>query len=286
MDKLTNSLNISLPSSQNATNRKEILELKKEEQNKVKVDDISNAESGFKVVFENKEGELMALRISEENYKNLQEHFSSYTNYIARDDNSIRLNGEVNEFVANWFEKISSAFFNPASLNNNKESEYISVNFHKKTTLESLQNLAFKGEDSLAKNANLEEKLNFALEKDVNLDGSVNEFDVKKQSLTEILRDLKNASGESADASKMQDTQKKVESDDKDKIKDEEEKTPLEKALEEGLESLSQEEKAQLESSHPQKFKELQRQDLEKNLSKDFKEQILRGESPLVDKFV
>ncbi|ARE81051.1 hypothetical protein [Campylobacter helveticus] len=289
MDKLTNNLNISLPSSQNATNRKEILELKKEEQNKVKVDDISNAKSGFKVVFENKEGELMALRISEENYKNLQEHFSSYTNYIARDDNSIRLNGEANEFVANWFEKISSAFFNPTSLNNDKDSEYISVNFHKKTTLESLQNLAFKGEDSLTKNANLEEKLNFALEKDVNLDGSVNEFDVKKQSLTEILRDLKNASGESADASKMQDTQKKVESDDKDKIKekkDEEEKTPLEKALEEGLESLSQEEKAQLESSHPQKFEELKRQELEQNLSKDFKEQILRGESPLVDKFV
>ncbi|MCR2104115.1 hypothetical protein CUPS4244_03310, partial [Campylobacter upsaliensis] len=95
-----NTLNANLPNSQNIASRKEILELKQEEQDKVKVDDISSTDSGFKVVFENKKGELMAVRINEENYQNLQNHFRSYTNYIAREDGSIRLNGEANAFVA------------------------------------------------------------------------------------------------------------------------------------------------------------------------------------------
>ncbi|MCR2125154.1 hypothetical protein CUPS3778_08955, partial [Campylobacter upsaliensis] len=57
-----NTLNVNLPNSQNIASRKEILELKQEEQDKVKVDDISSTDSGFKVVFENKKGELMAVR--------------------------------------------------------------------------------------------------------------------------------------------------------------------------------------------------------------------------------
>ncbi|HDZ4936712.1 TPA: hypothetical protein RTF90_001243 [Campylobacter jejuni] len=45
----------------------------------------------------------------------------SYANYIARDDGAIRLNGEANEFVVNWFEKTSGEFFNPNSLINKEE---------------------------------------------------------------------------------------------------------------------------------------------------------------------
>lgn len=276
-----NTLNVNLPNSQNIASRKEILELKQEEQDKVKVDDISSTDSGFKVVFENKKGELMAVRINEENYQNLQNHFSSYTNYIAREDGSIRLNGEANAFVAEWFEKVSDTLFDANSLLQN-ETNSTSLSFHKRTTLESLQSLAFKGEDDLAKGANLEEKLNFALEKDINQDGSVNELDVKKESLSEILRDLKEASGGGANANIMQDSEKvKVKDKKEEELKDE--RTPLEKALEEGFNSLSAEEKAKLESSHPQKFKEFQ---LEQSFTQDLKAQIARGESPLVDKLV
>lgn len=276
-----NTLNVNLPNSQNIASRKEILELKQEEQDKVKVDDISSTDSGFKVVFENKKGELMAVRINEENYQNLQNHFSSYTNYIAREDGSIRLNGEANAFVAEWFEKVSDTLFDANSLLQN-ETNPTSLSFHKRTTLESLQSLAFKGEDDLAKGANLEEKLNFALEKDINQDGSVNELDVKKESLSEILRDLKEASGGGANANIMQDSEKvEVKEKKEEELKDE--RTPLEKALEEGFNSLSAEEKAKLESSHPQKFKEFQ---LEQSLTQDLKAQIARGESPLVDKLV
>ncbi|PHY90235.1 hypothetical protein [Campylobacter vulpis] len=279
MDKI-NALN----SSSASVIKKEILALKQEEQDKIKVDDISSVNSGFKVVFENKKGELMAVRISEENYQNLQNHFSSYTNYIARNDGSIRLNGEANAFVAEWFEKVSNVLFNPSSLNQGEKSSNITINFNQNTLLETMGNLALKDENNL-ENANLEEKLNFALEKDINKDGNVNELDVKKESLSEILRGLKEASGGGANATKMIDPQKNEQNDDDEaKIKEkDEEKTPLEKALEEGFASLSAEEKAKLESSHPQKFKEFQ---LEQSFTKDLKAQIARGESPLVDKLV
>ncbi|WP_270960572.1 hypothetical protein [Campylobacter upsaliensis] len=276
-----NTLNANLPNSQNIASRKEILELKQEEQDKVKVDDISNTNSGFKVVFENKKGELMAVRINEENYQNLQNHFSSYTNYIAREDGSIRLNGEANAFVAEWFEKVSNTLFDANSLLQN-ETNFTSLSFHKRTTLESLQNLALNKGDSLASGANLEEKLNFALEKDINQDGKVSELDVKKENLSEILRGLKEASGGGANANTMQDSEK-IEVKDKKEEELKDERTPLEKALEEGFASLSAEEKAKLESSHPQKFKEFQ---LEQSFTKDLKAQIARGESPLVDKLV
>lgn len=294
MDKLTiNDFNVSLPSSQNITNRKEILELKKEEQEKVKVNDISdNQISGFKVVFENKQGELMALKISDENYKNLQSHFGSFTNYIARDDGTIRLNGEANEFIANWFEKISSEFFNPNSLNNKEESNHINVKFHKNTLFESMQNLAFKGEDELSLSANLQTRLNFAIEKDVNFDGNINEFDVKKESLTDILRDIKNASGGSADATKIPDPQKSDENDEvkiKKKKDEKDVKDLLEIAKEKGLSALSADEQAKLKASNPQIFEELQNKslgNLEQNLKKDLMVQISNNEAIFVDKRV
>ena len=279
-----NTLNANLPNSQNIASRKEILELKQEEQDKIKVDDISNTNSGFKVVFENKKGELMAVRINEENYQNLQNHFSSYTNYIAREDGSIRLNGEANAFVAEWFEKVSDTLFDANSLLQN-ETNSTSLSFHKRTTLESLQNLALNKGDSLASGANLEEKLNFALEKDINQDGKVSELDVKKENLSEILRGLKEASGGGANANTMQDSEK-IEVKDKKEEELKDERTPLEKALEEGFASLSAEEKAKLESSHPQKFKEFQKEELEQSFTQDLKAQIARGESPLVDKLV
>ncbi|HDZ5065263.1 TPA: hypothetical protein RTH01_000496 [Campylobacter jejuni] len=289
MDKLSmNDFNVSLPSSQNITNRKEILELKKEEQEKVKVNDISdNQISGFKVVFENKQGELMALKISDENYKNLQSHFDSYTNYIARDDGTIRFNGEANEFIANWFEKISGEFFNPNSLNNKEESNHINVKFHKNTLFESMQNLAFKSENELSQDANLQTRLNFAMKKDVNFDGNVNEFDVKKESLTEILRDMKNTIDGGLDATKIIDPQK---SDDEVKAKrKKDEKDLLEIAKEKGLSALSADEQAKLKASNPQIFEELQDKslgNLEQNLKKDLILQISNNEAIFVDKKV
>ncbi|ECL0432353.1 hypothetical protein ACI2EW_03050 [Campylobacter coli] len=294
MDKLTiNDFNVSLPSSQNVTNRKEILELKKEEKDKIPVQDLSSLNSdGVKVVFENKQGELIALNLSDENYSSLQKNFGSYTNYVARNDGSIRLNGEANEFIANWFENIEDNFNSLSSnLSSNTQDKNIKLNFHTNTITQSMQNLGFKTSDEkISDDANIEEKLNFFIDKDVNKDGKVDDSDVKEPSMREILSDIKEASGGGANAMKTIDPQKINKKDDKENnIKEKEDEDLLEIAKEKGLSALSADEQAKLKASNPQIFEELQNkslQNLGKDLKKDLMVQISNNEAIFVNKRV
>ncbi len=294
MDKLTiNDFNVSLPSSQNVTNRKEILELKKEEKDKIPVQDLSSLNSdGVKVVFENKQGELIALNLSDENYSSLQKNFGSYTNYVARNDGGIRLNGEANEFIANWFENIEDNFNSLSSnLSSNTQDKNIKLNFHTNTITQSMQNLGFKTSDEkISDDANIEEKLNFFIDKDVNKDGKVDDSDVKEPSMREILSDIKEASGGGANAMKTIDPQKINKKDDKENnIKEKEDEDLLEIAKEKGLSALSADEQAKLKASNPQIFEELQNKslgNLEQNLKKDLMVQISNNEAIFVNKRV
>ncbi|EAI3813517.1 hypothetical protein YN74_05640 [Campylobacter coli] len=292
MDKLTiNDFNVSLPSSQNVTNRKEILELKKEEKDKIPVQDLSSLNSdGVKVVFENKQGELIALNLSDENYSSLQKNFGSYTNYVARNDGSIRLNGEANQFVSNWFESVKDNFGSLNSNLNNKQQS-VKLNFNTSTLQQSMQNLGFKTSDEkISDDANIEEKLNFFIDKDVNKDGKVDDSDVKEPSMREILSDIKEASGDGANAMKTIDPQKINKKDDKENnIKEKEDEDLLQKAQEKGLSALSADEQAKLKASNPQIFEELQNKslgNLEQNLKKDLMVQISNNEAIFVNKRV
>ncbi|EAI0888996.1 hypothetical protein NUY98_001505 [Campylobacter coli] len=292
MDKLTiNDFNVSLPSSQNVTNRKEILELKKEEKDKIPVQDLSSLNSdGVKVVFENKQGELIALNLSDENYSSLQKNFGSYTNYVARNDGSIRLNGEANQFVSNWFESVKDNFGSLNSNLNNKQQS-VKLNFNTSTLQQSMQNLGFKTSDEkISDDANIEEKLNFFIDKDVNKDGKVDDSDVKEPSMREILSDIKEASGGGANAMKTIDPQKINKKDDKENnIKEKEDEDLLEIAKEKGLSALSADEQAKLKASNPQIFEELQNKslgNLEQNLKKDLMVQISNNEAIFVNKRV
>lgn len=292
MDKLTiNDFNVSLPSSQNVTNRKEILELKKEDQDKIPVQDLSSLNSdGVKVVFENKQGELIALNLSNENYSSLQKNFSSYTNYVARNDGSIRLNGEANQFVSNWFESVKDNFGSLNSNLNNKQQS-VKLNFNTSTLQQSMQNLGFKTSDEkISDDANIEEKLNFFIDKDVNKDGKVDDSDVKEPSMREILSDIKEASGGGANAMKTIDPQKINKKDDKENnIKEKEDEDLLQKAKEKGLSALSADEQAKLKASNPQIFEKLQNKslgNLEQNLKKDLMVQISNNEAIFVNKRV
>ncbi|EJJ7411043.1 hypothetical protein NJL15_001538 [Campylobacter coli] len=292
MDKLTiNDFNVSLPSSQNVTNRKEILELKKEDQDKIPVQDLSSLNSdGVKVVFENKQGELIALNLSNENYSSLQKNFSSYTNYVARNDGSIRLNGEANQFVSNWFESVKDNFGSLNSNLNNKQQS-VKLNFNTSTLQQSMQNLGFKTSDEkISDDANIEEKLNFFIDKDVNKDGKVDDSDVKEPSMREILSDIKEASGSGASAMKTIDPQKINKKDDKENnIKEKEDEDLLQKAKEKGLSALSADEQAKLKASNPQIFEKLQNkslQNLGKDLKKDLMVQISNNEAIFVNKRV
>ncbi|HHW4062762.1 TPA: hypothetical protein ACUU7D_000959 [Campylobacter coli] len=292
MDKLTiNDFNVSLPSSQNVTNRKEILELKKEEKDKIPVQDLSSLNSdGVKVVFENKQGELIALNLSDENYSSLQKNFGSYTNYVARNDGSIRLNGEANQFVSNWFESVKDNFGSLNSNLNNKQQS-VKLNFNTSTLQQSMQNLGFKTSDEkISDDANIEEKLNFFIDKDVNKDGKVDDSDVKEPSMREILSDIKEASGGGANAMKTIDPQKINKKDDKENnIKEKEDEDLLQKAQEKGLSALSADEQAKLKASNLQIFEELQNKslgNLEQNLKKDLMVQISNNEAIFVNKRV
>ncbi|CDL89117.1 hypothetical protein [Campylobacter coli] len=294
MDKLTiNDFNVSLPSSQNVTNRKEILELKKEEKDKIPVQDLSSLNSdGVKVVFENKQGELIALNLSDENYSSLQKNFGSYTNYVARNDGSIRLNGEANEFIANWFENIEDNFNSLSSnLSSNTQDKNIKLNFHTNTITQSMQNLGFKSNDEKIPNdASMEKKLNFFIDKDRDKNGKIDDNDVKEPSMREILSDIKEASGGGANAMKTIDPQKINKKDDKENnIKEKEDEDLLEIAKEKGLSALSADEQAKLKASNPQIFEELQNKslgNLEQNLKKDLMVQISNNEAIFVNKRV
>ncbi|EAI1629544.1 hypothetical protein DDP12_05385 [Campylobacter coli] len=275
------------------TDKKELSVLKKEDEDKVKVKDISdNQISGFKVVFENKKGELIALNLSDENYSSLQKNFGSYTNYVARNDGSIRLNGEANEFIANWFENIEDNFNSLSSnLSSNTQDKNIKLNFHTNTITQSMQNLGFKTSDEkISDDANIEEKLNFFIDKDVNKDGKVDDSDVKEPSMREILSDIKEASGGGANAMKTIDPQKINKKDDKENnIKEKEDEDLLEIAKEKGLSALSADEQAKLKASNPQIFEELQNKslgNLEQNLKKDLMVQISNNEAIFVNKRV
>lgn len=53
-------------------------------------------------------------------------------NYVARNDGSIRLNGEVNQFVSNWFESVKDNFGSLNSNLNNKQQS-VKLNFNTST---------------------------------------------------------------------------------------------------------------------------------------------------------
>ncbi|EJB5804047.1 hypothetical protein OC140_001185 [Campylobacter coli] len=277
----------------NNVDKKELSVLKKEEKDKIPVQDLSSLNSdGVKVVFENKQGELIALNLSDENYSSLQKNFGSYTNYVARNDGSIRLNGEANEFIANWFENIEDNFNSLSSnLSSNTQDKNIKLNFHTNTITQSMQNLGFKTSDEkISDDANIEEKLNFFIDKDVNKDGKVDDSDVKEPSMREILSDIKEASGGGANAMKTIDPQKINKKDDKENnIKEKEDEDLLEIAKEKGLSALSADEQAKLKASNPQIFEELQNKslgNLEQNLKKDLMVQISNNEAIFVNKRV
>ncbi|HHY1243118.1 TPA: hypothetical protein ACVZWT_000790 [Campylobacter jejuni] len=275
----------------NNVDKKELSVLKKEDQDKIPVQDLSSLNSdGVKVVFENKQGELIALNLSDENYSSLQKNFGSYMNYVARNDASIRLNGEANQFVSNWFESVKDNFGSLNSNLNNKQQS-VKLNFNTSTLQQSMQNLGFKTSDEkISDDANIEEKLNFFIDKDVNKDGKVDDSDVKEPSMREILSDIKEASGGGANAMKTIDPQKINKKDDKENnIKEKEDEDLLQKAQEKGLSALSADEQAKLEASNPEEFEKLKQkslQELSQNLSKDFQNKIENQETQIVDKRV
>ena len=274
---------LNLINSQNVLLNYQDLNIEKKELVKLKNEDIvplqisSENTNGVKVIFEDKNKNLIAINLSEENFKSLQENFGSYTNYIPKEDGSIRLNAEAQNFVASWFdtalnlsnEKINSSFYQ------NNTTMFFKKN--SPTINKSLQSLGKSEGDAIDNNASITQRLNFLIEKDVNKDGKIELGEEKPKSTKDLLSELKESlDNETIDPQTNNNKKTK-------KTNKKEEEDLLEKAQEKGLSALSANEQEKLKTQNPKEFEKLQEkslQNLSLNLNKDF------NQIKLVDKLV
>lgn len=261
--------------------KKELTELIN--QKETQVEDLSkDAKDGVKVVFEN-EGRMLSLNLSEENFNALKKSFGSYTNYIPRDNGSIRLNGEAENFISGWFStalkkdnlSINVAFDDSVKENLNSKD--------KESVWEKMRKMGKSDENLLDQNANAVQRLNLFVAKDINKDGIIEKNENQEPTLWEALNDLAKffGAGENKGLTTPDDVIEEILSKNK-----EDEENLLEKAKKEGLSALSEEERARLELSHPEEVKKLENEELKENLSLDLKEQIQKGATKLLDKWV
>lgn len=262
--------------------KKELTKLKSENNTPLQIS--SEKMDGVKVIFEDKNKNLIAINLSQENFKSLQENFRSYTNYIAKEDGSIRLNSEAQNFIASWFgsalnlsnEKINSSFYqNNTTMFFKKDTPTIN---------QSLQSLGKNKRDVINDNASITQKLNFLIDKDVNKDGKIESIESKPDGSKEILNSLRESLNGSTKITDRIDPQK-INEEQKKKIKkvDNKEEDLLKKAQEKGLNALSTNEQEKLKTQNPKEFEKLQEkslQNLSLNLNKDF------NQIKLVDKLV
>lgn len=262
--------------------KKELIKLKSENTTPLQIS--SEKMDGVKVIFEDKNKNLIAINLSQENFKSLQENFRSYTNYIAKEDGSIRLNSEAQNFTASWFdsalnlsnEKINSSFYqNNTTMFFKKDTPTIN---------QSLQSLGKNKRDVINDNTSITQKLNFLIDKDVNKDGKIELGESKPDGPKEILNSLRESLNRST---KITDriVPQKINEEQKKKIKkvDNKEEDLLKKAQEKGLNALSANEQEKLKTQNPKEFEKLQEkslQNLSLNLNKDF------NQIKLVDKLI
>ena len=274
---------LNLINSQNVLLNYQDLHVEKKELVKLKNEDIAPSQisrentNGVKVIFEDKNKNLIALNLSEENFKSLQENFGSYTNYIPKENGSIRLNAEAQNFVASWFE--TALNLSNEKINSNFYQNNTKMFFKKNSPAinKSLQSLGKSEGDVINNNASITQRLNFLIEKDVNKDGKIELGEEKPKSTKDLLSELKESlDNKTIDPQTNNDKKTK-------KTNKKEEEDLLEKAQEKGLSTLSANEQEKLKTQNPKEFEKLQEkslQNLSLNLNKDF------NQIKLVDKLV
>ncbi|QWU79428.1 hypothetical protein DU474_00040 [Campylobacter novaezeelandiae] len=263
--------------------KKELVKLQNE--NKTPLEIPSDQIGGVRVIFEDKNKNLISINLSEENFKSLQENFRSYTNYIPKEDGSIRLNAEAENFISSWFN--TALNLDSAKINSNLYDDYNLMSFKKDrpTLNQSLNQLGKSNFNAIDENANITQKLNFLIDKDVNKDGKIELGESKPDEPKEILNSLRESLNGSSKITDRIDPQK-INEEQKKKIKkvdNKKEEDLLKKAQEKGLSALSANEQEKLKTQNPKEFKKLQEkslQNLSLNLNKDF------NQIKLVDKLV
>lgn len=263
---------------------------------------------GVRVIFEDaKSNKPVAMNLSEDNFSRLLSHFSSVDNYFLREDGSIRLNGEAENFISGWFYNIAYDlnFLNAdADKNGLVEGGEINEAYNYVTPMIAVDNphgghndlihqiYLYGGGMKVELNENDKEReiecsLNHTVSMDKNMDGRVSfveYFGNEKGILAQTANSYAGGSSVGQDIlEKLKRKQKELdaatEEDDGKSIKD--------KALEKGIEALNMQELLKLKRNFPQDYERLKEEDLNA-LSKGLKSDLQRQFSTfkILDKFV
>ncbi|KAA6225909.1 MULTISPECIES: hypothetical protein [unclassified Campylobacter] len=246
--------------------KKEILALKNETSEVTSMS--QGSVYGVKVVFEDSSsGALVSLNLSDENYASLQKNFGSYTNYVVRDDKSVRLNGDAENFVSSWFSVAVS------NLDNETINNALRVKDTKSIGLEALN----KGSNSIDMDSDLEQRLNFLVANDSDADGVIS----NETQSTQSAEATKSAATSALFSNLMSYTGSSGNSESS------EEEDLVEKARQQGLDSLTATEKSELKSQNPSEYARLEElANLSQNLNQDLQINIENQSLVILDKFV
>lgn len=263
---------------------------------------------GVRVIFEDaKSNKPVAMNLSEDNFSRLLRHFSSVDNYFLKEDGSIRLNGEAENFISGWFHNIAYGlnFLNAdADKNGLVEKGEINEAYNYVTPMIATDNPHGGANDLIHqiylygggmkvkldkndKEREIECSLNHTVLMDKNMDGRVSfveYFGSEKEILAQTASSYAGGSSVGQDIlEKLKRKQKELdaatEEDDGKSIKD--------KALEKGIEALNMQELLKLKRSFPQDYEKLKEKDLNaltKGLNSDLQRQF--GTFKILDKFV
>ena len=252
-------------------------QLSKEENEREILDLSLNA--GIKVIFEDTLNKtLISLNLTEQNFKTLKDNFNKNNNFYQREDGSIRLNGEAENFISSWFYDFAHEL-NFLNADSNKEklingNETNNAYAHASLITFGPNSVTFNtlGKISYAlagySNLSIEEGINTRIEQDKDLNGEI-KFSEKfsQKDLNIFANTARNiAQGEDEDLefkSKKEDL--------------------LQKVLTQGINALNQKELEEFKFKYPKEYENLKQEQVKFELSKDFLGQFLNKDFKMLD---
>ncbi len=237
--------------------------------------------SGVKIIFEDALSKsLVSLNLSERNFNALRENFKESNNFYQKEDGSFRLNGEAENFISAWFYDFAYELnFLGADRDKNKlidSSEAKDAYTHASLVTFGANSVSFSylGKQKYGEthtDLSIEAGMNYRIERDKNFDKEIRfseRFTQKElNTFAKIAQNL--AEGKGGEEIKLE-------------LKED----LLQKALSEGLSSLSQKELAEFKLKYPKEFENLKQEQTKSELSKDFLKQFLNDNFKMLDKSV
>lgn len=264
-------------------------------------------EQSVKVIFEDEESSLLVgLSLAKGNFENLLRHFEDKEDYFLREDNSVRLNGKAQNFIAGWFKNVAYDLnFIKADKDKNgiiEEKEISDIYLYDGLTITPdnpkggpndlirqlyLREGGGKSRADTECKRDLESALNALLYFDKNADGKITILESngsKEQILAKAQAMFDNGNPISKQLlEKLKRMQSAIED-----AQDEQENSSLkDKALEQGLSALNMQELLELKQKYPDEYEQLKQKDLDdlsKNLNSDLQKEMDYGSLSIIDK--